>query len=64
MIPKEYYDALHIGEEVMIELHEGKLVIKPIFKVDEDFAENCTVFHKELTRFEQSLFKTGSFNFT
>lgn len=47
----------------MIELHEGKLVIKPIFKVDEDFTEdfteNCTVFHKELTRFEQSLFKTG-----
>lgn len=40
VIPKEYYDVLHIGEEVTIELHEGKLIIKPIFKVDEDFAEN------------------------
>lgn len=40
MIPKEYYDALQIGEEVTIELHEGHLVIKQIVKVDEDFAEN------------------------
>jgi len=40
VIPKEYYDALGIGEEVTIELHEGQLVIKPIIKVDEDFAEN------------------------
>lgn len=40
MIPKEYYDALQIVEEVTIELHEGHLVIKPIVKVDEDFAEN------------------------
>ena len=40
VIPKEYYDALHIGEEVTIELHEGHLVIKPVVKVDEDFAEN------------------------
>lgn len=40
VIPKEYYDALNIGEEVTIELHEGLLVIKPIVKVDENFAEN------------------------
>lgn len=40
VIPKEYYDALGISEEVTIELHEGHLVVKPIVKVDEDFAEN------------------------
>ena len=40
VISKEYYDALNIGEEVTIELHEGHLVIKPVVKVDEDFAEN------------------------
>ena len=40
VIPKEYYDALNIGEEVTIELHEGQLVIKPVIKVDVDFAEN------------------------
>ena len=40
VIPKEFYDTLQIGEEVMIELHEGHLVIKPIVKVNEDFAEN------------------------
>lgn len=40
VIPKEFYDALHIGEEVIIELHEGQLVIKPVIKIDEDFAEN------------------------
>ena len=40
VIPKEYYDALNIGEEVTIELHEGQLVIKPVVKVDVDFAEN------------------------
>lgn len=40
VIPKEYYDALNIGEEVTIELHEGLLVIRPIVKVDENFAEN------------------------
>lgn len=40
VIPKEYYDALNIGEEVTIELYEGQLVIKPIVKVSEDFAEN------------------------
>lgn len=39
VIPKEYYDVLGIGEEVKIELHEGQLVIKPVVKVDEDFAE-------------------------
>lgn len=40
VIPKEFYEALNIGEEVTIELHEGQLVIKPIIKVDADFAEN------------------------
>ena len=40
VIPQEYYDTLHSGEEVTIELHEGQLVNKPIFKVDENFAEN------------------------
>lgn len=40
VIPKEYYEALNIGEEVTIELHEGQLVIKPVIKVSENFAEN------------------------
>lgn len=40
VIPKEYHEALNIGEEVTVELHEGHLVIKPVIKVDEDFAEN------------------------
>lgn len=40
VIPKEYYNALNIGGEVTIELHEGHLVIKPVVKVAEDFAEN------------------------
>lgn len=40
VIPKEFYDALNINEEVTIELYEGQLVIKPIIKVDENFAEN------------------------
>lgn len=40
VIPKEYYEALNIGEEVTIELHEEQLVIKPVIKVSEDFAEN------------------------
>lgn len=40
VIPKEYYEALNIGEEVTIELHKGQLVIKPVIKVSEDFAEN------------------------
>ena len=40
MIPKEYYEALNIGEEVTIELHEEHLLIKPVIKVDENFAEN------------------------
>ncbi|MBQ0138578.1 MAG: hypothetical protein KBT36_04720 [Kurthia sp.] len=40
VIPKEYYEALNIGEEVTIELHEGHLLIKPVIKVSEDFAEN------------------------
>ena len=40
VIPKEYYDTLNIGEEVTIELHDGHLMIKPVIKVDEDFAEN------------------------
>lgn len=39
-IPKEFYEALNIGEEVTIELHENQLVIKPVVKVDKDFAEN------------------------
>ena len=40
VIPKEFYEALNIGEEVTIELYEGQLVIKPVIKVSEDFAEN------------------------
>lgn len=40
VIPKEYYDALQISEEVTIELYEGHLVIKPVVKVSEDFTEN------------------------
>lgn len=39
-IPKEYYEALNIVEEVTIELHERQLVIKPVIKVSEDFAED------------------------
>ncbi|WP_053415993.1 hypothetical protein [Viridibacillus arvi] len=40
VIPKEYYDTLGISEEVTIELHERHLVIKPVIKIDADFAEN------------------------
>ena len=40
VIPKEFYDTLNIGDEVTIELHEDHLVIKPVVKIDEEFAEN------------------------
>ena len=38
-IPKVYFDALQIEEEVTVELVEGGLLIKPVHKVPDDFAE-------------------------
>ena len=38
-IPKVYFDALQIEEEVTVELVDGGLLIKPIHKVPDDFAE-------------------------
>lgn len=38
-IPKVFYDALGIDEEVTIEIIDGNLLIKPIHKLPEDFAE-------------------------
>lgn len=38
-IPKEFFDALHMQEEVTVELVEGGLLIKPVHKLPDDFAE-------------------------
>ena len=38
-IPKVYFDALQIEEEVTVELVGGGLLIKPVHKVPDDFAE-------------------------
>ena len=38
-IPKVYFDALQIEEEVTVELVDGGLLIKPVHKVPDDFAE-------------------------
>ncbi len=35
-IPKEYYDALGMGDEAIVELHENRLVIRPAPKEDPD----------------------------
>lgn len=40
VIPKEFYDVLGNRYKVPIELHEGKLIIKTVMKMVEDFAEN------------------------
>lgn len=38
-IPKEFFDSLNIGNEVMIELEENKMVIRPIRENGNDFSE-------------------------
>ena len=38
-IPKAYFDELQLQEEVTIERVEGGLLIKPVRKMPEDFAE-------------------------
>lgn len=38
-IPKVYFDALQMQEEVTVELVDGGLLIKPVHKVPDDFAE-------------------------
>ena len=38
-IPKVYFDALQIEDEVTVELVEDGLLIKPVHKVPDDFAE-------------------------
>ena len=38
-IPKAYFDELQLQEEVTIERVEGGLLIKPVHKMPDDFAE-------------------------
>jgi bifunctional DNA-binding transcriptional regulator/antitoxin component of YhaV-PrlF toxin-antitoxin module len=38
-IPKVYFDALGIQEEVSVEMTEEGLLIKPIAQIPDDFAE-------------------------
>jgi len=38
-IPKDFYDALGIGDEVLIELAENKLIIRPIREDHVDFSD-------------------------
>ena len=38
-IPKEYFDALQMQDEVTVELVEGGILIKPVYKLPEGFAE-------------------------
>ncbi|MFJ7953023.1 AbrB/MazE/SpoVT family DNA-binding domain-containing protein [Lysinibacillus sp. NPDC096418] len=38
-IPKIYFDALQLQDEVTVELVDGGILIKPVHKVPDDFAE-------------------------
>ncbi|MCZ0756594.1 AbrB/MazE/SpoVT family DNA-binding domain-containing protein [Anoxybacillus sp. J5B_2022] len=38
-IPKDFYDALGIGDEVLIELADNKLIIRPIREDRVDFSD-------------------------
>lgn len=38
-IPKDFYDALGIGDEVLIELADNKLIIRPIREDHVDFSD-------------------------
>ena len=38
-IPKEYYDALHMQDEVTVEIVDDCILIKPVHKLPDDFAE-------------------------
>lgn len=38
-IPKVYFDALEMQDEVTVELMEGGLLIRPIHKLPDNFAE-------------------------
>ncbi len=39
-IPKEFYDILGIGQEVVLELHGNHMVLKPAHENFDDFSEN------------------------
>ncbi|MCL6663503.1 AbrB/MazE/SpoVT family DNA-binding domain-containing protein [Paenibacillus amylolyticus] len=39
-IPKEFYDVLEIGEEVLLELYGNHMVIRPSRENFDDFSEN------------------------
>lgn len=39
-IPKEFYDLLGIGDEVLLELHGNHIVMKPSRENFDDFSEN------------------------
>ena len=39
-IPKDYFDKLQMQEEVTIELVDGGLLIKPVHKFPDEFAEH------------------------
>ena len=38
-IPKEFYDAIGLGNEITIELLNNRLVIRPVREESEDFSE-------------------------
>ena len=38
-IPKIYFDALQLQDEVTVEIVDGGILIKPVHKVPDDFAE-------------------------
>ncbi len=38
-IPKEFYDTLHIGTEMIAELHGNSIVLKPVKENNVDFSE-------------------------
>jgi len=39
-IPKVYFDKLQLQEEVTVELVDGGLLIKPVHKLPDEFAEH------------------------
>nr|WP_106779378.1 AbrB/MazE/SpoVT family DNA-binding domain-containing protein [Lysinibacillus timonensis] len=38
-IPKQFFDELQLEDEVTVQVVEGGLLIKPIYKISESFAE-------------------------
>lgn len=51
IIPKVYFDELQLQEEVTIEMMDGGLIIKPVRKLPDDFAEQLleSLMTKELS---------------